>query len=102
MDAFAVAEFLACFGTQCGAPALDLMQLQAAVAWPLDGPELSNIYIALVKYLLAQWVSQQQQQLWWLICAGRAVLGGPETGQTAAELMCWGGRARRDLLPCLC
>lgn len=59
MDAFAVAEFLACFGTQCGAPALDLLQLQAAVAWPLDGPELSNIYIALVKYLLAQWVSAQ-------------------------------------------
>lgn len=57
MDAFAVAEFLACFGTQCGAPSLDLLQLQAAVAWPLDGPELSNVYIALVKYLLAQWVS---------------------------------------------
>jgi hypothetical protein len=57
MDAFAVAEFLACFGTQSGAPPLDLLQLQAAVAWPLDGPELSNIYIALVKYLLAQWVS---------------------------------------------
>jgi hypothetical protein len=57
MDAFAVAEFLACFGTQSGAPHLDLLQLQAAVAWPLDGSELSDIYIALVKYLLAQWVS---------------------------------------------
>jgi hypothetical protein len=26
------------------------------VAWLLDGPKLSNVYIALVKYLLAQWV----------------------------------------------
>lgn len=58
MDAFAVAEFLACFGTLAGTPQLNLVQLQAAVAWPLDGPELSNIYIALVKYLLAQWVSE--------------------------------------------
>jgi hypothetical protein len=57
MDAFAVAEFLACFGVQCGAPALDVLQLEAAVAWPLDGPELCDIYVALVKYLLAQWVS---------------------------------------------
>jgi len=57
MDAFAIAEFLAAFGAQCGAPSLNLVQLQAAVAWPLDGPELSNVYCALVKYLLAQWVS---------------------------------------------
>lgn len=81
MDAFAVAEFLACFGTQCGAPALDLLQLQAAVAWPLDGPELSNIYIALVKYLLAQWVSGQQQ--FW-IRAGR-VLGAPAAGSVSSS-----------------
>jgi hypothetical protein len=57
MDAVAVSEFLASFGALCGAPVLNVAELQAAAAWPLDGPELSNVYCALVKYLLAQWVS---------------------------------------------
>lgn len=57
MDAFAVSEFLATFGAVCGTPSLNLVALQSAVAWPLDGPELTNVYVALIKYLLAQWVS---------------------------------------------
>ncbi|KAF6250372.1 hypothetical protein COO60DRAFT_1629876 [Scenedesmus sp. NREL 46B-D3] len=55
MDALAVAEFLATFAAVCGAPLLNLAQLQQAVAWPLDGPELFETYSSLVKYLLAQW-----------------------------------------------
>jgi hypothetical protein len=58
MDALAVAEFLATFAAVCGAPLLNLAQLQQACAWPLDGPELFETYSSLVKYLLAQWVSQ--------------------------------------------
>jgi hypothetical protein len=58
MDALAVAEFLATFAAVCGAPLLNLAQLQQAVAWPLDGPELFETYSSLVKYLLAQWVSE--------------------------------------------
>lgn len=57
MDALAVSEFLATFSAVCGAPQLNLAQLQQAVAWPLDGPELFEVYTVLVKYLLAQWVS---------------------------------------------
>jgi hypothetical protein len=57
MDALAVAEFLATFAAVCGAPLLNLAQLQQAAAWPLDGPELFETYSSLVKYLLAQWVS---------------------------------------------
>eukprot|EP00879_Flechtneria_rotunda_P023010 GHRR01024322.1.p1 GENE.GHRR01024322.1~~GHRR01024322.1.p1 ORF type:complete len:526 (+),score=186.96 GHRR01024322.1:244-1821(+) len=55
MDALAVAEFLATFSNVCGAPNLNLAQLQQAVAWPLDGPELFEVYTSLIKYLLAQW-----------------------------------------------
>ncbi|KAF8056775.1 hypothetical protein HT031_006273 [Scenedesmus sp. PABB004] len=55
MDALAVAEFLATFAPVCGAPHLNLGQLQQAAAWPLDGPELFELYSSLVKYLLAQW-----------------------------------------------
>lgn len=57
MDALAVSEFLATFSAVCGAPQLNLAQLQQTVAWPLDGPELFEIYSVLIKYLLAQWVS---------------------------------------------
>ena len=58
MDAIAVCEFLGTFSPVCGTPSLSLAQLQQAAAWPLDGPELFETHTALVKYLLAQWVSR--------------------------------------------
>lgn len=65
MDALAVAEFLATFAAVCGAPNVTLVQLQQAVAWPLDGPELFEVYSSLVKYLLAQWVRADQLFVWY-------------------------------------
>jgi hypothetical protein len=62
MDALAVSEFLATFSVVCGSPCLTLNQLLSCAAWPLDGPELFEIYSCLIKYLLAQWVSFPEQQ----------------------------------------
>ncbi len=61
MDALSICEFLAAYGIVLGGtPAPDLQELQAAVAWPLEGANnnlLAVVYVAMLRFLFAQWVS---------------------------------------------
>ena len=56
MDALAVVEFCSCFSGQTGVAAISLAALQHAVVWPLDDSRLRELYVALLRYLLLQWV----------------------------------------------
>ena len=51
-DAMAIVEFAAMFGKQTGLEPLSLGILQAAVAWPLDSPDLAELYMALLRSIL--------------------------------------------------
>lgn len=56
-DALSIVDFLTIFGASFEADPLSLLEVQQAVAFPLDTDHLSHLYIALLRCLLIEAVS---------------------------------------------
>ena len=60
-DALSVVDFVTTFGAAMEAPALSLLDVQQMAAFPLDSPLLGQCYIALLRCLLREAVSDLKQ-----------------------------------------